>query len=119
MNIHDRAIEILDEGGWTQGEYYGHGGSHCAMGCYRKALVQKLGASNELMVMGLYRSQLRKVYGEFLAALYDRDSVHDMTLNTMESSIGYWNDKIATEPSQVREIFKKASENYDLSEQEA
>lgn len=141
MNDHDKALAVFESGGWAKKKYTDGNGGHCVMGCYRDVVFTELEDRRRQMEetgfglakpigtpFGSFQNRYAENYREFVEAIGRLDMVAtymDTRLNhvvltefdKLSGVIADWNDHLAQHPDEVREAFKRASENHELAKE--
>lgn len=99
-----RAADILDERGWTQGGFVGHGGSVCLMGAVNIAAAEVAG-------INIDRSAINgSSLPEPMWALREKSlrRLHESIPGIGFGGLGGWNDGHGRTKEQVQEMLRRA-----------
>ena len=106
-NVYDRAIQVLHDDGWTQGDYHHIDKGYCAVGALGKAV-------------GMYDTEWARVNPHTNALWAEAEEYLNNKFFGTDSnnSVVLWNDTQGRTADDVIHLFKQASEQWDLDHPE-
>lgn len=108
QEILSRAADLIDERGWTQGDYVSEDGCVCALGAINVAAAEAAGveiAPDDYLFLALYRAG----GGYYQAARAAEELAGAQVAGQAPDGIVYYNDQVASLATQVVAVLRAAA----------